>query len=147
MVLECLKTCIQGRKPRCGLLRLHEEVLEFAALCAPTPAEVAAADGALARVAAAAAAVFPSARLEVFGSRANGLTLPTSDWDVVLLGVPGTPRNMHRLAAAFTAARLPRTMEVIDSARVPIVKLVDAASGCAVDISFDAASGVVTRGG
>lgn len=129
-----------------ALLRLHEEILEFADMMSPTPAEMAVADAALARVRDACLAVFPTARLEVFGSRANGLVLPTSDWDVVLFGVKGCSRTMHRLAAEFRARKLESKMEVIDSARVPIVKLRERASGVNIDISFDAASGVVTRG-
>lgn len=128
------------------LLRLHEEVLEFVGLMSPTPAEMETADAALERVRDAARVVFPDARLEVFGSRANGLVLPTSDWDVVLFGVAGSARNMHRLAGEFTARGLASSLEVIDSARVPIVKLREAASGIAIDISFDASSGLVTRG-
>ena len=67
--------------PSSPLLRLHEEILDFAAFVAPTPAERCAAEAALASLVAVVAAVFPGAAVEVFGSRANGLVLPTSDWE------------------------------------------------------------------
>ena len=133
---------------RAPLLRLHEEILDFASFVAPTPAEQAAADGAIERIRDVIADVFPDGRMEIFGSRANGLVLPTSDWDVVLFGVHGDRRNMHRLGAEIEARGLVASMEVIDSARVPIIKLRERQSGISVDISFEssAASGIVTRG-
>ena len=72
----------------CSLLRLHEEVLDFARFMSPTPEEQEYADGALSRITDSIKHLYPESRIEVFGSRANGLVLPTSDWDVVLFGVP-----------------------------------------------------------
>ena len=85
----------------CALLRLHEEVLDFARFMSPTPSEQEYADGALMRIADAVKHLYPDARVEVFGSRANGLVLPTSDWDIVLFGVPS-----GRCAGARVDARL-----------------------------------------
>jgi hypothetical protein len=75
------------------------------------------------------------------------LVLPTSDWDVILFGVDGSSRNMHRLGAEIEARGLASKLEVIDSARVPIIKLTERESGISIDLSFEsaAASGVVTR--
>ena len=129
------------------ILRLHEEIIDFAAFVAPTPAEHAAADAAILRLQSIVLDVFPAARMEIFGSRANGLVLPTSDWDVLLFGVTGTTKNMHRLGAEINARGLASKMEIIDSARVPIIKLREKASGISIDISFElqAASGLITR--
>ena len=129
------------------LLRLHEEVLDFCAFVSPTPSEVAIAGRALAAVHGVLTGLFPGQRVEVFGSRALGLVLPTSDWDLVLPGVQGSRATMRRIAAALEEAGAAKKTEVIDSARVPIVKVWEAASGICVDISFSdaAASGLATR--
>jgi non-canonical poly(A) RNA polymerase PAPD5/7 len=129
----------------CALLRLHEEVLDFAAFASPTPDEAAIAARALGAVQAELVRLFPRARIEVFGSRANGLVLPTSDWDLALFNVPPTPQNMRRIASEFEARGLASRTDVIESARVPIVKLWEARSGIQVDISFDARSALVSR--
>ena len=87
----------------CALLRLHEEVLDFARFMAPTAAEQEYADGALTRITDAIKHLYPDTRMEVFGSRANGLVLPTSDWDVVLFGVP----SGRYVKAPFQCVRRP----------------------------------------
>ena len=122
------------------LLRLHEEVLDFCAFMSPTPSEVAIAGRALAGVHGVIASLFPEATIEVFGSRALGLVLPTSDWDIVCCGVVGTRANMARIAGEMSTRGVARRTEVIDSARVPIVKVWEAASGICVDISFESAA-------
>jgi hypothetical protein len=129
------------------LLRLHEEILDFVAFVSPTPEETETAARALKIITSALTALFPKARIEVFGSRANALVLPTSDWDIVLIGVAGTSTNMRRIAAELQAKKLVKRTEVIDSARVPIVKAWEGGSGIQIDISFDAAatSGLSTR--
>lgn len=107
----------------CALLRLHEEVLDFARFMSPTVAEQEYADGALTRITDAIRHLYPDARIEVFGSRANGLVLPTSDWDVVLFGVPSGSFTMYRIASEVDRRGLSSKTEVIDSARIPIVKV------------------------
>lgn len=131
--------------PSSALLRLHEEVLDFAQFMSPTPSEQEYADTALTRITEAVLALYPEARAEVFGSRANGLVLPTSDWDIVLFNVPSGSFTMYRIAAEIERRGLSRKTEVIDSARIPIVKVRDKVSGIMIDISFAAASALVTR--
>jgi hypothetical protein len=127
------------------LLRLHEEILDFAAFMSPTPSEAAIAGRALSATTAVIMRLFPAARVEVFGSRSQGLVLPTSDWDLVLLGVRPDAATMYRLASELKLAGAARSTEVIASARIPIVKLVDATSGIGIDISFEAVSGLASR--
>lgn len=135
----------QGLPNRSPLLRLHEEILDFAAFVTPTPSEAAIATKALAIVRDNIIELFPHAKVEVFGSRANGLVLPTSDWDIALFGVQGSSMNMRKLASEFDRKGLITKHEVIDSARVPIVKLWEKQSGIQIDISFNARSALVSR--
>lgn len=98
----------------------------------------------------------PQATLVPFGSAICGLGTPKSDVDLVLL--PNLPRKKlsecielsrwEQLACARVLARelkqKPKAFRnvVCISARVPILKLVDCASRCHVDISFGSVSGV-----
>lgn len=52
---------------------------------------------------------------------------------------------MYRIASEVDRRGVSSKTEVIDSARIPIVKVRDRTSGIMVDISFAAASGLVTR--
>lgn len=50
--------------------------------------------------------------------------------------------SMRTLAQALRAKGLVARMELIEKARVPIIKLVDSIGGFSIDISFDTAGGV-----
>ena len=109
--------------------------------------------------------LWPKAAIKVFGSRLNGLVLPTSDWDLVIFGATSTKdgtalRALGRVSLhsrcvmiavtvlcahvpqAIEAADISSYMEVIEKARVPIVKMRDSGTGLNVDICFDVDSGV-----
>ena len=58
-------------------------------------------------------------------------------WGREYAGTPSTRRPRHR-------ERHRRSLEVVESARIPLVKYVDAASNTAVDVSFDVESGLRT---
>jgi hypothetical protein len=77
----------QQQQPRTAL---HEEVAAFARRCAPTPRELDLLRVALRDLNAAAAALWPDARVLLFGSQAGGLSLPGSDLDLVVI-CPGGP--------------------------------------------------------
>ena len=128
-----------------AMLLLHEEILDFAAFMTPTPSERAIAEKALEVVHSTLMELFPEARMEVFGSRANGLVLPTSDWDLVMFNVTPSLTNMKRIANEFEARGLVKKTDVISSARVPIVKLWEKQSGIQIDLSFEAKSAVLSR--
>jgi non-canonical poly(A) RNA polymerase PAPD5/7 len=132
--------------PRSRTLRLHNELVAFAKMLEPTPAEAAARAESVARVREAVASVFPSARLLVFGSYATGLYVPTSDIDVVVVGSGAgrdVPSALRAVAAQLQRRGLvrPGTLTVIAKARVPIVKFEMAGSGVAFDVSFDVSNG------
>jgi non-canonical poly(A) RNA polymerase PAPD5/7 len=125
------------------LLRLHQEIVELARYLAPSPGEAEARRAAVARVSAVVREIWPSARLEVFGSFATGLYLPSSDLDLVILdsGCTHVPSGLKALATALARRSMVKNMQVIAKARVPIIKFEDAESGYAFDVSFDVANG------
>ncbi|GHP03124.1 hypothetical protein PPROV_000187900 [Pycnococcus provasolii] len=124
-------------------LQLHHEVCRFVAYAAPSKAEVALRQAAVERIRDAVTAIWPHATLEVFGSFATGLYLPTSDVDAVVMGskVHDIPSGLKALAAMLMRRQMATNIQVIAKARVPIIKYVDSTSQIPFDVSFDVANG------
>ena len=92
------------------------------------------------RFKAAVTAVWPGCRVDTFGSFATGLYLPTSDLDLVIFGRwPTVPFQSLKNILLPLAAH--NSIEIIDSAVVPIVRYDDSVTGVKVDISFNNVSG------
>ena len=125
------------------LLRLHQEIVEFNRFVAPTPEEAASRLAAISRVQAVVQSIWPAATVEVFGSFATGLYLPTSDLDAVILhsGCTDIPQGLKALAIALSRKKMVKNMQLIAKARVPIIKFEEAESAFAFDVSFDVANG------
>jgi non-canonical poly(A) RNA polymerase PAPD5/7 len=79
-------------------LRLHNEIVELTSLLRPTEKEDEQRREAHARVQGVVQAIFPGCTLDIFGSFATGLHLPTSDVDCVILG---TDIQDHQIATAL----------------------------------------------
>ena len=127
-------------------LALHQEILDFVRYVTPTEAERAVRAALLDRLQAIAAGVFPAAQLQVFGSYATDLYLPTSDIDVCVIGSGESQKDaLRRLGSALRQHGFER-VQCIDNAKVPIVKCVDAKSGISVDVSFDVSNGPANVG-
>jgi len=144
-----------------GLLRLHEEILEFVSMMRPTAGEEESANLTLERIVHVIEDTFPGAEVFVFGSRATGMALPDADWDICVKNVVSSSSSLHRLGDVSSLLRrrsCPRFMrnsffqaiadagfatqlQVIDKARVPIVKYIDGESALAVDISLEQDTG------
>lgn len=125
-----------------GLLRLHEEILEFWDFVRETPEEVEEAAKVLRAVdAARKAAVGDSTELRVFGSRVYGLSLPWADYDVVITNCSAGAGEMAAVEMELQRSGLFDYVECISSARIPLVKCRHASTGIEVDISFGQDSG------
>jgi len=126
------------------LVRLHNEILAFCDLLALSDEEKRDRERAIDDLRAETVALWPDATLSVFGSQLTGLRLPTSDVDVAVFGAADKgSRALHRLGDALRRG-VARDVEVVDSARIPIVKFEHAATGVAVDVSFGVDSGMRT---
>jgi non-canonical poly(A) RNA polymerase PAPD5/7 len=122
---------------------LHNEVLSFCSLVSLGEEEVGQRQGALDELKRLVTELWPKATAEVFGSHLTELYLPSSDVDVVVFGAEGRDREkLHGLARELRSRSLCSSMEVVDSARIPIVKYVHAATGIHFDVSFDIESGL-----
>uniref|UniRef100_A0A671XTJ6 Terminal nucleotidyltransferase 4A n=1 Tax=Sparus aurata TaxID=8175 RepID=A0A671XTJ6_SPAAU len=87
--------------------------------------------------------LWPTARVEIFGSFSTGLYLPTSDIDLVVFGEWDHPPlqeleqalKKHNVAGSYP-------IKVLDKATVPIIKLTDHETEVKVDISFNVETAV-----
>ena len=82
----------------------------------------------------------------MFGSSVTGLALPKSDVDCTIFDAPGGKGRQQLLADQLQEVLGTRvtSLEVISTARVPLVKFVDSQTGLGVDVSFDIDSGFRT---
>jgi len=133
----------RARSLRSPLLQLHLEVIDFCRFVEPTPEEASSRRAAVSRVEELVRWIWPESRLELFGSFATGLYLPSSDIDTVILdsGCTNAPDGLKALAMALSRRGLAKNVQLIAKARVPIVKFEEAQSGFQFDISFDVANG------
>lgn len=124
-------------------LRLHSEIVEFCRFLEPSPEESAARHAAIQRVHTIVGSIWPEANVEIFGSFATGLYLPTSDLDAVILDsdCDDIASGLKALATALARRGVARNIQVISKARVPIIKFEESESGYAFDVSFDVANG------
>jgi len=134
-----LKT--RGRRMR-GLLKLHNEILQFVQLIAETAKEHASREVDVEAMRKLSKEVFPNSQVEVFGSFANNLCIPSSDVDLVLLGAPS--KAIFKLARQLEKRDMVQDMEVIATAKVPIIKLMLKDSKYQVDVSFGIEGGLET---
>jgi non-canonical poly(A) RNA polymerase PAPD5/7 len=109
----------------------------------PTPVEHTLRIEVVSRIEQIVLKLWPTARVEVFGSFRTGLYLPTSDIDLVVIGrwekLPLRTLEMELINQGIAE---PMSVRVLDKASVPIVKLTDRETQVKVDISFNMQSGV-----
>lgn len=134
------------------MLHLHEDLLDFYEAYRPTPPEAEARSALVTRLSSLVASIWPQASIKVFGSYSTGLYLPQSDIDLVCVGT-GTEQAskqervnaLHAFANALRhASWTSSSLEVIERAKVPIVKFVDGPSGVAVDVCIETRDGLVS---
>ena len=121
-------------------LRLHEELLDFAAFISPTASEEKHRAALLLRLSDLTSSLFPSSNLRPFGSYATKLYLPMGDLDCCLFNAPSTA--LHQLHRALEREGWASYLEHITSARIPIVKFLDRSTGLRVDICQDQSVGL-----
>uniref|UniRef100_A0A8W7PMH9 polynucleotide adenylyltransferase n=1 Tax=Anopheles coluzzii TaxID=1518534 RepID=A0A8W7PMH9_ANOCL len=126
-----------------GIIGLHQEIEQFYAHMIATPTEHALRVMVVSRIEKIVQNLWPSARVEMFGSFRTGLYLPTSDIDLVVIGqwtmLPLRTLEMELISQGIAE---PNSVRVLDKASVPIVKLTDRQTQVKVDISFNMESGV-----
>jgi len=141
---------VSPHRPLNFLGALHEELLDFAARMTPSIKEIRQRAEVVDRVRAAAKSVYPDCSIKLFGSTLTGLALPTSDIDLVCFNwgeMEMTAKRtmlMEKFAEALCGSGLSEEedIEIIATARVPIVKFKDPVSGFCCDCCFDRQGGL-----
>ncbi|KAG4093057.1 hypothetical protein H8356DRAFT_1048936 [Neocallimastix lanati (nom. inval.)] len=122
---------------------LHEEILDFVKYISPTPEEKYMREYALKRISDVILKLWPDSIVKPYGSYKTNLYLPTSDVDIVILNEDlFVPSCFFDLQEALLEADIVSKIEVIDKARIPIIKLVEKVTGYHFDISANAESGL-----
>jgi len=127
------------------VLRLHEELLDFVKFMSHTAAEERARKRWVKTIANTCRALWSDCQVKVFGSYSTGLSLPNGDVDIAVLDVPdAAPKAMKMLANRLLADGEISWLEIIESAKVPVVKVRAQASGIRADIVFNQPDGIET---
>lgn len=130
------------------LVRLHNEILNCCEYIAPSVHEMNQRDVVLSEVSEVIHALWPTAVVSVFGSQMTKILTPTSDLDLVIMGVPENkrdPSDMYfKLTEKLREGSLVSYCEAITNAKVPIVKLDHRKTGISVDICINNDSGIRT---
>lgn len=88
---------------------------------------------------------WPKTQAHVFGSCATDLYLPGSDIDMVVISTTGdyeSRQRLYSLASYLRKNKLAKNIEVIATAKVPIIKFVDPEHNISIDISFERTNGL-----
>lgn len=120
----------------------NEEVEDYVKYISPTEAEHEMRVLTVERLRMVVKKIFPNASVSVFGSFETKLYLPTSDVDVVVMDESlRMPSCLFNLAHTLKDHSMVSKIEVIDKAKVPIIKYTDALTNFPVDISFNMGTG------
>ena len=137
---------------------MHKEICDFYEFVRPQEFEQSIREELLSRLESVVSREIPHCEVHCFGSFAAGLYLPTADMDVVVISdsfrtsgfkvVCQSKNQMYRLGRFLESSRLARagSVEVVPSAKVPIIKFVDRTTGIKVDVSFENDTGIIANG-
>ncbi|KAG6611735.1 DNA polymerase sigma [Phytophthora cinnamomi] len=134
---------------------LHDEILEYTRYTKKTVDKMAVhIEQMIANVRASVLSLWPQSKVETFGSYSTGIWLPSSDVDLVILDVVDvndsqmTARHLKELAKVLEKKKWVESLLVLDTAKVPVLKLVSAETSVPIDITFESAathSGLLAR--
>ncbi|XP_066599303.1 terminal nucleotidyltransferase 4B-like [Prorops nasuta] len=126
-----------------GVIGLHEEIEDFFIYMCPSNEEHILRTRVVKRIEQIIHDLWPNSKVEVFGSFRTGLYLPTSDIDLVVIGMwENLPLWTLERALLDQNVAEPSSIKVLDKATVPIVKLTDKETEIKIDISFNMSNGV-----
>jgi predicted nucleotidyltransferase len=129
-------------------VRLHNEILTCCEYIAPSLHEMKQREIVLAEITDIIQSLWPKSTVQVFGSQMTKILTPTSDLDLVVMGVVENKRDSTevylQLAEKIKDSGAVSYVEAIVNAKVPIVKLDHRKTGIAVDICINNDSGLRT---
>jgi len=119
---------------------LHQEINFFYDLMKATVEEERMRKDLVTRLSSLINRLWPSAKVTLYGSCLTGTCLPMSDVDIVVL-VDTVYPPLHVLADALRRNFPCDAMDLLTTARVPLIKLRDSTTKLVVDISFNQGNG------
>lgn len=134
--------------------RLHQEIEDFSNYVSPTEEERFARSEAIRRLQEIVIGIWPTASVLPFGSYDSGLFLPSSDLDIVIMLTTDSGERviidelakppLRRLGRALKRSGiiLDGSLQIIDKARIPILKYSDHQTDFMIDVSFNVSSGL-----
>ncbi|KAI9911715.1 hypothetical protein PsorP6_009369 [Peronosclerospora sorghi] len=135
---------------------LHEEIVAYTTYTKTTVAKMAVhIEAMIENVRTCVQSLWPQSHVETFGSYATGIWLPSSDVDLVILNVVEMQEcstflatQLNKLAKVLETKDWVDSLVVLESARVPVLKLVSTQSAVPMDITFESTathSGLLAR--
>ena len=122
--------------------RLHVQLVQLASVATLSGRALERRRGALARVSKLIHEAYPAATLEIFGSSSTGLTIPSSDIDLVMSLPEATSAKKPLRKLESTFRHVSAKLELIIGAKIPLLKFVEKESGLSFDLCANATSGV-----
>ena len=126
-------------------LRLFQQFIEL------TPEEIACRNKCISKLKSIIETKIPNSEIKPYGSFVYGLSLPSSDLDLVLLFKDGmkwsNTRKAKFLKRIAQLCRLEKTIKVEETllnTRIPIIKLTDIEYALSIDISIETETGIVS---
>lgn len=121
--------------PKFPLIDLHNEIVTLSEYVSPTIQDDKIRSDLVSEMSGIILAVFPSSRVQVFGSQLTRILTPNSDLDIAVLDTnENGAEALYKLEKAILDKGIASYLEVIANAKVPIIKLDHIASGISVDI-------------
>ncbi|OVF10291.1 putative non-canonical poly(A) polymerase [Clavispora lusitaniae] len=124
---------------------LTMEIKDFVNYISPSKEEIVVRNTVIRRLKRRIAEFWPQTQAHVFGSCATDLYLPGSDIDMVVISTTGDYEQrgkLYQLSSFLRTNKLAKNIEVIATAKVPIIKFVDPQYNIHVDISFERTNGL-----
>lgn len=124
---------------------LTMEIKDFVNYISPSKEEIVIRNTVIRNLKHRIAEFWPQTQAHVFGSCATDLYLPGSDIDMVVISTTGDYEQrsrLYQLSSFLRTNKLAKNIEVIATAKVPIIKFVDPTYNVHVDISFERTNGL-----
>lgn len=121
------------------------EIKDFVNYISPSKEEIVTRNSVISTLKTKISEFWPATQAHVFGSCATDLYLPGSDIDMVIISSTGDyeqRQRLYQLSSFLRTNKLAKNIEVIATAKVPIIKFVDAQHNIHVDLSFERTNGL-----
>jgi len=139
--LNSKKATTEKYYPQILTKRLHNEIEDYVKLLqSVVQSQKGKIYGMIEHVKKVVSSLWPESRVEMYGSHATSLCIPSSDLDLVVIGANQSEGDQHPisvLSRALQKERWIRTLQSIETARVPVIKLVGKEERIPTDITFE----------